>query len=81
MTTITKEKEVKLKSMMLTDKYDRKFINELLFSIYTIDEIAERSVTGAANRNPHLANITKKRMTPTKIQFIYGNFFYLLTII
>lgn len=65
--------------MITHEKTDRKFIQELLFSLYTLTEIADRSVTGALSKNPNQSQTKKKPITPTKLQFIYGK--YLLKIV
>lgn len=74
-TTITKENERKLKAILPVHKMDRKFCQELLSSLYSMEEMAERSVTGVGNRNSKQKQIPKKQITPSKLQFIYGNYF------
>lgn len=74
-TTISKENHRKLKTILSVPKMDRKYCQELLASLYSLEEMAERSVTGVVNRNSTQKQIPKKPITPSKLQFIYGNYF------
>lgn len=64
---------MQLTSISISEKEERRYIDVLLRSMYSIEDLKNRSITGCAPKNSSLPT-TKVKMTPTKLQFLYRKY-------
>lgn len=75
---LTKKQLLNLSLIDVSEDHDSKYIQKLLFSLYTPDEINGISVSGKPTKNPkyHTPNQTAcKPISPIKLQYIYCEYF------